>query len=879
MASTSPPQDRHFAEFVQLLGGQDVAWYTMLKQMLDETPAVDNLHHALDPLLPLISVAEEGAGMSVEQLTHVVDGTLQSMRIKLITLQLQDRFNEHYAGAINVYTQDHVKWFRFISGLLNDQQGRVSEGRISDSVLACRKFLKLLMAALRALPPQYVTRDRSVVRGVAWVYPEPANPFMEEYFFPGRRIYFFTMRSFSLSEEIAKSFADQRGHQAATMFHMAAGSIGYSISDFSALPQENEVLFMILDEAVVQKVDVDESDGRPLYRVMLRHLIPEKGQPEKTAEIQALGARCQLNVSELAYFFQEGRQRPTTMDKDAIASAELVNQAFDALVAAIERDIQGKAALFLVGATGAGKSTLACWLSGSALSIEYESVPAHQVADSGGGRGARARMRGQVASRGTPSLRIARGSTEEFSVGRDNITSHTFLPQAKTVHAAEKAIVLVDVPGFFDTSGVEVQLAIDLALRHLVNQASSSHIVAMVDITTVASERGASFRRLLEKLDRHFPKVGSKFPFRIAVTRCDETFAGSMQQEWMDTFFGILDQICPGMSDADDAVVFVNQDLYAPSTRTYSPVQFLELPWKGAQNLMHSSQAPLHADCLDPYIERFTKQFVQQGFQMMLNACLKGVGATIEYDENIESSWGDAQRVADEYCVALEGYATRLKEASEALRLDERLIIQEEVPSMNKLLCMKQPRLMLCAIDAEEAFMLGQMKLQLRNFAVIEKVIEELKKENDHRGRLWSHHILRLQEQTSSVKAQLSSQAADIGYENLAQMLGEIDWGTVLKRTTAAAALAAVGPLMIGVGIVAGPGALTAAAVSLVVPGWALGIHSAWSKMTLGFFDSVGVSRTLGRTLGLIEEANQASRKHMDTLVRLRAVNRALLKR
>mmetsp|Transcript_42280 Transcript_42280/g.106551 ORF Transcript_42280/g.106551 Transcript_42280/m.106551 type:complete len:886 (+) Transcript_42280:53-2710(+) len=830
----SLPQDRNFHEFVQQLGEQDIAWYIKMQHMIDDTEPVHDLHEALAPMLPLMSVAEEGCGMSEEELKQVVDGTLQIMRDKLLELGIQGKFSEHYAGAINIYTQAHVRWFRFMSRHLNDTKQRCNHGNISEPVLACRKYLKLLMAALPAMPSRFISKERTF-RGVAWVYPEPTRPLTAEYFYKGRRAYFFTMRSFSRNETEAQKFANEKGRdQAATMFHMGEGAVGYSISEFSAIPEEEEVLYPFLSEVEVEGVALDESDGRPLHHVHLRQVLRHRAQPVKAEEVEAFAARrTDLSLSDLAYFFRHGAPSPTTADKRAVASAELVNQAFDALVGAVEPQIRGKTALFLVGATGAGKSTLACWLGGSPVRIEYGS-PANQAAggegSGSGGRlgGARARLCGPSVQRGPPRLCVALGGEEEFPIGQESTTSKTFLPKAKAMDIEGETVVLVDMPGFGDTAGIEIQIAVDLALRHLVNQAGESLVLALVDIASVAAERGAPLRTLLKKLLRHFPKTEKGFQFRVGVTKCDETFAANKEGEWMNSFVQVLDECCPGMADADDVVININRELYS---QTISPSAFLST-WRRPEQGSQPVQSPLDSDCLDPNIELFAREFLHPGFHAFLLRSFIGDAAWQEKLGGESDDNDDALKRAKLYLEALDAYAKQMREASYALVHHQKLSIQRQVPAIDKLLDTKQPRLVLCFLDAEEEFLIEQQKLQLKNFLMIQVAIEDVRK----RDSMTKGHVTELKTKADRVAEQLQAIASNHGYQDLAIMIGPDEGKNFMElpRNIGAATVSLNVLGAIALVLATAPGAAVAVPLWLTYSVWGgytvTGLTTMWAK-------------------------------------------------
>jgi len=797
MMAPAAAKDNFDNEFTALVvKGRDVAWYKTLKNLLDCTPTVSTLQEALDPMLEPISRAPEGLGFTVAELRQVIDDTLVRMTDKLLLLMIDGRYNEHHAGSLNIYTQDKPKpqWFKFMSRHLNDTVHRCSQGDVSDEITSCLKFLKFFMVALEALPAEYI-HDEECWRGVNWVFPGPLfeESLRQRYFYEGRQSFFFTTRSFSADIDVATRIA---GTGFRTIFKMERGCLGYKIWDFSEFPAEKEVVFPLLDEYQVKvmqaNIEISQEHanektsnfhkGEPDYV----HIMHRVRQPmlHKAKEVEKLERKKNKHFPDLSFFFRNGSLMPSLDMTPAETSAQLVVQARDAMIASIEKKVKGKPVLFLVGATGSGKSTLSNWLVGSSVKVQKSSPDIES--NMGYGLSMLERLAGpaevadihieKAAVTGSDCCDgddddddVIEKAEIDFSVGKDGTKSMTFLPKAIEVSHTGLAggVVVVDFPGFFDSTNTEIRIAVDLAFRELVNESGKAFVLALAEISSVAASRGESFRAQLEKLKRHLPLVNGKFPWRLGLTKCDADFAGANERNWTVDALKIVREVAPELTKCDDMVLNINRGLLFNDKA--SPQTFISsILESGKSGKVPCAPETLEGDCLDQNIEPFEIQFKQPGFQQPFEERISKEGdqllepLTIENPNDVQSTWASLIQHSKAQVKQIKTFASNVRTASNELREEQKLGVQKISAPIDTLCCTGQVRLIECFLAAEEAMLRSYEGKQLQNFKVVETSIEELA----NQGWILHDHIESLRHKWTRVHDALDAIAKDQGWKD-----------------------------------------------------------------------------------------------------------------
>jgi len=209
---------------------------------------------------------------------------------------------------------------------------------------------------------------------------------------------------------------------------------------------------------------------------------------KKFAEIQDAEKRLKKQFPELSHRFREGKVRTlgNSEQVDPFASIRLIKEVVELFLINSKSLLIGKKAVFVVGMTGAGKSTFCNWLVGHDLKIE--GPPADDSDDD------------------APSTVVVvpkEGLDAPFDIGHSMQKSATFLP---TIRCISDQIALVDFPGFFDSNGFEIRIGMDLAFKQLLELPTSAHVMALVPIGGFGSDgRCKTARDQLEKLRRLCP--------------------------------------------------------------------------------------------------------------------------------------------------------------------------------------------------------------------------------------------------------------------------------------------------------------------------------------------------------------------------------------
>ena len=215
----------------------------------------------------------------------------------------------------------------------------------------------------------------------------------------------------------------------------------------------------------VNQLNPFNNDNNPQHQ-----LSPRPPKPTKVVDLS------EPEFSNLSDHLQKMKTLTSRDQRDAVIKkmsflniSQIVLEIREALVQKVRSSIPvtSNNIVFLLGPTGAGKSTAACFLRGDRMVLNddvYESI-----------------------------------NDKEGLIVHDLSTSGTFLPNI--IHTEN--LILVDFPGFDDTNGTLVTLGTELALKVLVKE-YSPHVLLLESITNVeskyahAGELGNKLKRLFE---------------------------------------------------------------------------------------------------------------------------------------------------------------------------------------------------------------------------------------------------------------------------------------------------------------------------------------------------------------------------------------------
>jgi serine/threonine protein kinase len=227
------------------MGAIDDAWGQELDQLIEEEPV---------PVSAVLAV-ESMRGMKftvrgVEKLfdpdaaLRIIEQKRDGMRIMLLSHECHAEVGEECALAIHLYTLERpFRLYSIINSQMHspDRTDAQAEGGISIGLRACLPYIKLLYVALQRLPARFRFTGRCF-RGVKWAFPTPETHNPEGYFPPGRILQWYEFKSASttFNTMYQECFCGRKGPR--TIFHIV-GVQGFLIQDFSACPNEHEVLF------------------------------------------------------------------------------------------------------------------------------------------------------------------------------------------------------------------------------------------------------------------------------------------------------------------------------------------------------------------------------------------------------------------------------------------------------------------------------------------------------------------------------------------------------------------------------------------------------------------------------------------------------------
>ena len=234
----------------------DDGWAQRLGAAIDAQPPCASL---VDAVRPMAGLTFEDPGGNIQRLDFgQVKVALRQNRRRICDILRRegcgDALTEDYALAIFLYTADQP--FR-IYQLVNARMRAPSRSDpsapdgLSAQLRQCLPYISFLREALLALPPAFHHEGRCF-RGVQWAYPNCGRQVdgswaMEHE--PGRhfpigrqlRWYEFKSASTNFSTMYEECFCGDRG--ARTIF-VIENVRGYRIQSFSAIPDEQEVLFL-----------------------------------------------------------------------------------------------------------------------------------------------------------------------------------------------------------------------------------------------------------------------------------------------------------------------------------------------------------------------------------------------------------------------------------------------------------------------------------------------------------------------------------------------------------------------------------------------------------------------------------------------------------
>eukprot|EP01087_Luapelamoeba_hula_P009891 TRINITY_DN2588_c0_g1_i2.p1 TRINITY_DN2588_c0_g1~~TRINITY_DN2588_c0_g1_i2.p1 ORF type:complete len:2562 (+),score=268.54 TRINITY_DN2588_c0_g1_i2:39-7724(+) len=192
--------------------------------------------------------------------------------------------------------------------------------------------------------------------------------------------------------------------------------------------------------------------------------------------------------------------------------------------------IDGKDVVFLIGATGAGKTTTALYLAGCPL------VSRQYTGKNG---------------KGAQDVIECEASVPGFVIG------HRSKSETKTVGSIpiSSGLYACDVPGNWDTDGQLADIANAIAIRQAMNSAAKVRMVFLVDRATIEGTRGGNFAQFLKLIDDVISLQDNSSSVCILYNQF------SITDTEVERLINKLDSICEASLVPDTAKLFVHDQI------------------------------------------------------------------------------------------------------------------------------------------------------------------------------------------------------------------------------------------------------------------------------------------------------------------------------
>jgi len=461
--------------------------------------------------------------------------------------------------------------------------------------------------------------------------------------------------------------------------------------------------------------------------------IAFKPSRQRYEEILEVEAKTKVSYPEAKKRFDPAhaslsREQQERLVKEQIrAVPSVVREIADLMCSCLHPfDIRGKTALFVIGATGAGKSTLCNWLVGHKFSVDSQVVESDFGDDD------------VVNTVVTTYV----GEGRRFVVGDVN-ESKTFVPNVFEM-SSQKNKLLIDFPGFFDTSAFDVRIGMDLGFRRLVNAFQGRvRIIALVAVQNfdTSCARAESGRMQLQKMLRLVPTSSTTAPLRgegsrfcIGISRCDTKFAQNAQTSWrnMQAQVRALDDVLAGSTwNANKHIFERGKDFQTPSA-------FLSM-----LDSDYAIASCLRSDCLDyrdvQYLQKYlvTEEYTGK----LMRKIMAKVGAPDYQEERKQFNGMDAPTLikrAKLQSARVTKFSTWITESSKVLLREKKMALgfidedfrwmeNENQPRLTKVLAQVE-QIMMKRILAVANQMFEDMQAHINDLIKKEIIIGEDKK-------------------------------------------------------------------------------------------------------------------------------------------------------
>ena len=215
------------------------AWVPELGRLIDEEPEPPDVASAIGPLAQLgVDVAAVQAAVDRYLGLPEADWHPDDWR------RSHPEFPAQYAGVAYAYTDERLGIYRVLGEAMHDVARGAGPGGVSPRMRACLPLIKLLDVGLVEAAILWGFFVGQTLRGVKYAFPRPtaADHDPERHFPAGREFHWFEFNSSATDAQVMYRpyFCGRRGPR--TIFYIQSCE-GVSVKKFSAIPDEEEVLF------------------------------------------------------------------------------------------------------------------------------------------------------------------------------------------------------------------------------------------------------------------------------------------------------------------------------------------------------------------------------------------------------------------------------------------------------------------------------------------------------------------------------------------------------------------------------------------------------------------------------------------------------------
>jgi energy-coupling factor transporter ATP-binding protein EcfA2 len=223
----------------------------------------------------------------------------------------------------------------------------------------------------------------------------------------------------------------------------------------------------------VQGIHVDP-DSIPSSVERICAVLHQDGKRKRSMRLASFGKAIDLGQQMLDKKLKNPKMELSVEESVQVVSTCLGKGRTTAL------KIDGEDAVFIIGNTGAGKSTFINYLCGRKMAE---------------------RKKKELGMKGTGKVIVVEGGDSLAKIGHDK-NSATFLPDI--IIDPDARVTYCDCPGFMDNRGAEINIANAVNIRTAARQSKTIRVIVLISYKSIESDRGRGLKELLKILQDLF---------------------------------------------------------------------------------------------------------------------------------------------------------------------------------------------------------------------------------------------------------------------------------------------------------------------------------------------------------------------------------------